>query len=140
MPTMDDIRRGGTPFDAFLYAAVGEDRNGNTVTVLSALARLGLEPWQAASELAALTGEEARNRLDGLLTRLRDVPALGQDHAAIARRLIALLPNAAAVAAGGATQRAVPAGRLGTGVVIALLMLFVYLVYTLLLGPSGAGG
>ena len=44
MPTMDDMLLGETPLDPVLYATVGEDRNGNLVTVLSTLARLGLEP------------------------------------------------------------------------------------------------
>ncbi len=35
-------------FDRFLLAFVGEDRKGNAVTVLSALARLELEPWEEA--------------------------------------------------------------------------------------------
>jgi hypothetical protein len=33
-------------FERFLYASVGEDRNGYVVTVLSTLARLGLDPWK----------------------------------------------------------------------------------------------
>lgn len=139
MPTMDDIRQGGTPFDPFLYAAVGEDRNGNTVTVLSTLARLGLEPWDAAAELAALTRAEARSRLDGLLARFRDVPALGQDHAAITQRLIDLLPRAAGRHSGRLTERVAQAGGMGIGPLLAILMLVLYLIHTLLLGSDGAG-
>ena len=139
MPTMDDIRRGGTPFDPFLYAIVGEDRNGNTVTVLSTLARLGLEPWDAAAELAGLTRAEARSRLDGLLARFRDVPALGQDHAAITRRLIDLLPEAAGRHAGRLTERVAQAGGMGAGPLFALLVLILYLIYALFLGSVGAG-
>ena len=44
----------GSDFDAFLQAELGEDRNGVAVTVLSALARVGLEPWTEAKELARL--------------------------------------------------------------------------------------
>ncbi|MCC5985238.1 MAG: hypothetical protein JJU42_12825 [Rhodobacteraceae bacterium] len=139
MPTMDDMRQGGTPFDPFLYAAVGEDRNGNTVTVLSTLARLGLEPWEAAAELAGLTQAEARSRLDGLLARFRDVPALVQDHAAISQRLIDLLPKTAGLRAGRATERLMPAGRIGIGPVLAIGVLILYLIQTLFLGSDGAG-
>ncbi|MGY6634850.1 MAG: hypothetical protein ACXIU8_14075 [Alkalilacustris sp.] len=139
MPTMDDIRRGGTPFDAFLYAGVGEDRNGNSVTVLSTLARLGLEPWDAAAELAGLTRAEARSRLGGLLTRFRDVPALAQDHAATTRRLIELLPTATAIRAGPLTGRLMPAGRIGLGTILTVLMLVLYLIHALFLGSNGAG-
>jgi len=102
MTTLDQMRQGGTPFDAFLYAPLGEDRNGQTVSVLSALARLGLEPWEAASDLAGLNLAEARSRLDALLVRFGDVPVLAQDHAAIARRLVDLLP-----------RPDTPAGRMG---------------------------
>ncbi|MGY6633191.1 MAG: hypothetical protein ACXIU8_05545 [Alkalilacustris sp.] len=136
---MDDIRQGGTPFDPFLYAAVGEDRNGNTVTVLSTLARLGLEPWDAAAELAALTRAEARSRLDGLLTRFRDVPALGQDQSAITQRLIDLLPKAAGHHGGGVTERVVQAGGMGIGPILVVLLLILYLIHTLFLGSDGAG-
>ncbi|MGY6411749.1 MAG: hypothetical protein ACXIUV_12105 [Alkalilacustris sp.] len=139
MPTMDDIRQGGTPFDPFLYAAVGEDRNGNTVTVLSTLVRLGLEPWDAAAELAALTRVEARSRLEGLLARFRDVPALAQDHGATTQRLIDLLPKATGIRAGRTTERRMPAGRLGVGSVLAVLMLVLYLIHALVLGADGAG-
>ncbi|GAA0307007.1 hypothetical protein [Rhodovulum strictum] len=143
MPTMDEMRQGGTPFDPFLYAAVGEDRNGNTVTVLSTLARLGLEPWDAASDLASLTRDEARSRLGGLLARFRDVPALGQDHAAITQRLIDLLPRTAGRRVGRTTERTAertaPAGAGGIGTILAVLMLILYLINMLFLGSDGAG-
>jgi hypothetical protein len=139
MPTMDEMRHGGTPFDPFLYATVGEDRNGNAVTVLSTLARLGLEPWEAAAELAGLTRAEAGIRLDGLLARFRDVPALTQHHAAITQRLIELLPGTAGRRAGGATEKAGPVGRWGIGPMIAILMLVLVLVRSLLMGPDGTG-
>lgn len=143
MPTMDEMRQGGTPFDPFLYAAVGEDRNGNTVTVLSTLARLGLEPWEAASDLASLTRDEARSRLGGLLARFRDVPALGQDHAAITQRLIDLLPRTAGRRVGRTTERTAertaPAGAGGIGTILAVLMLILYLINMLFLGSDGAG-
>ena len=139
MPSMDDMRLGGTPLDPFLYAAVGEDRNGNTVTMLSTLARLGLEPWDTAANLAELAPEEARTRLGDLLARFRDVPALGRDHAAITLRLIELLPIATARRAGGTLERPAPAGAMGPGSILALLMLILYLVQALFLGSDGAG-
>jgi len=139
MPTMDDIRQGETPFDPFLYAAVGEDRNGNPVTVLSTLARLGLEPWDAAADLASLTRAEARTRLGGMLARFGDVPALGRDHAAITLRLIELLPKATGRTAGRAMRRPAPSGAIGIGPILAILMLILYLVHTLFLGSDGAG-
>ena len=39
----------GREFQAFLYAPIGEEENGTTLSVLSALARLGLDPWKQAN-------------------------------------------------------------------------------------------
>lgn len=80
-------------FDRFLHASVGEDRNGSGVTVLSTLARLGLDPWCETAELAMSGREAARARLGLLLSRFRDVPSLGQDHGTVARELSLLLPE-----------------------------------------------
>jgi hypothetical protein len=77
MPTVSEIRRLGTLFDPFLHATVGNDRNNNPVTMLSTLARLGLEPWDAASDLAALPQEVARERLDGMLAEFAMCPRSG---------------------------------------------------------------
>ncbi|MGB3315283.1 MAG: hypothetical protein WBB85_12785 [Albidovulum sp.] len=49
-------------FEQFLYASVGEDRNGYAVTVLSALARLVLDPWKETAELVTLGRDAARAR------------------------------------------------------------------------------
>ena len=83
----------GTDFDRFLYARVGEDRNGMDVTVLSMLARLGFDSWQEASELDALSADAARRRLSSILMRFQDVPALLRDHDSIAQELTGLLPD-----------------------------------------------
>ena len=59
------------------------------------LARLGVDPWREAEELAELPEEAARNRLEALTKRFSDVPSLPLDHRAIVARLIALLPHRA---------------------------------------------
>ena len=84
-------------FDRFLFAPVGEDANGMRVSVLSALARRGVDPWQEAQDLAGLPTDSAGQRLDTLIAALPDVPALALDHRAVATRLIALLPGAVSV-------------------------------------------
>lgn len=123
MPTLEDLRSGGTVFDPFLYAQIGTDRNNNSVTVVSVLARLGLEPWDAAAELAALHKDEARARLAILLGGCRDVPALAVDKGAIAARLAALLPETAptASAADPATQRE---AWIYAGIIMVILAVF----------------
>ncbi len=83
----------GHEFERFLYAYVGEDRNGSVVTVLSALARLDLDPWSEAAELSAMGREGASSRLGALLSRFHDVPALGRDHLSVAQELARFLPE-----------------------------------------------
>lgn len=103
-------------FEPFLYASVGEDMRGSPVTVLSALARLNLDPWAEAAELASLGRETAATRFGTRLSRVRDVPALGQTHGRVGRELIHLLPERAARFAGSgpaSTDR----GRLTPGAV-----------------------
>ena len=93
MPVSDVLRPDGSSFDPFLFAEVGKDGAGATVTVLSALARLGLEPWTEASALALLGRDAAQVRLQAHLASFRDVPALGDESGNVATRLVALLPK-----------------------------------------------
>jgi hypothetical protein len=82
-------------FDAFLFALIGNDRNDMPLSVLSALARLDLDPWQEAGQLARLPGDRARQRLASLIAELPDGTTAPGDLATIAARLIALLPRQA---------------------------------------------
>ena len=59
-------------FNEFLFAPIGEDRNGMLVSVLSALARLDVDPWLEAAKLAQLPGETATRRLASLIGSLND--------------------------------------------------------------------
>ena len=83
----------GAEFNDFLFAPIGEDRNGVLVSVLSGLARLDVDPWQEAADLAQLPGETATQRLASLIGALRDGDPSYLDPRTIAMRLIALLPN-----------------------------------------------
>jgi hypothetical protein len=80
-------------FDDFLYAAIGADRNESPLSVLSALARLNLDPWQEAAELSHLPKGIAAARLERLIARLPRGRWDETDLGAIADRLIALLPS-----------------------------------------------
>lgn len=81
--------------NAFLYADVGTEQNDMTLRVMSALARLGMDPWTEAERLANLPTEEA---VDGL-TRVVSAALHGAlsaprtDAESIARRLTSLLPD-----------------------------------------------
>ena len=83
-------------FDDFLFASIGEDRNGMLLSVVSALARLDVDPWQEAANLAQLPGITATRRLASLIAALPDrSSSVHLDHGAIAARLIARLPHRA---------------------------------------------
>jgi hypothetical protein len=82
----------GREFDKFLYASVGDDNNGMPLTVLSALARVDVDPWEEASKLTQLPQESAVTQLASLLGALRNPPVAGLDPARIAAPLITLLP------------------------------------------------
>jgi hypothetical protein len=85
----------GSEFDDFLLAPIGEDRNGMLLSVLSALARLDVDPWQEATTLAKLPAETATQRLASLIAVLPDGPSPYLETETIAARLIALLPRRA---------------------------------------------
>jgi hypothetical protein len=87
-------------FDDFLYAAIGADRNESPLSVLSALARLDLDPWREAAELSQLPKGVAAARLERLIARLPRGRGDEADLGAVADRLIALLPSLPRTAAG----------------------------------------
>jgi hypothetical protein len=80
-------------FEAFLFAPIGEQRNGVMLSVLSGLSRLDVDPWDDAERLALLPENRA---IDALSNRIAQLP-LGMwqasDTRAIAARLVALLPK-----------------------------------------------
>jgi hypothetical protein len=85
----------GSKFDTFLFAPIGEDRNGMQLSVLSALARRDIDPWQEAAELARLPGKTATERLALLIAPLPDGPSSQLDPGTVAGRLIEHLPGRA---------------------------------------------
>ncbi len=125
-------------FDRFLHASVGEDRKGNGVTVLSALARLNLDPWQEAREIASLGREAAGARLGALLSRVRDVPALELDGGVVARELAGLLPDRASQAAVGAASGA-KGWTVSTGLIWTLVAVLFLAAQLLFAGSPGSG-
>jgi hypothetical protein len=80
-------------FDDFLFALIGDDRNDMPLSVLSALARLDIDPWLEAAELARLPRETATQRLASSIAALPHGSTAHLEHGTIAARLIALLPH-----------------------------------------------
>lgn len=125
-------------FERFLYASVGEDRAGGSVSVLSVLARLNLDPWVEAAELAALGRNAAGARLSLLLSRCREVPQLGQTHQAVAQDLMRLLPERKTRL--HPSRDAKPgAVTLSWGTVLTLLLLAYMLIRIVFAGAPGSG-
>ncbi|KRS12700.1 hypothetical protein XM53_08900 [Roseovarius atlanticus] len=127
-------------FERFLYASVGEDRNGYVVTVLSTFARLDLDPWMETAELVRLKRDAAQKRLGTLLARFRDVPTLASDHDSVARDLSQLLPEGPV---SGYTTRATSIAADAhpglSGVIWVVLSIVFVILPMLILAGSGAG-
>jgi hypothetical protein len=83
----------GSEFDNFLLAPIGDDNNGMLLSVLSALARLDVNPWEEAAALARLPADAATRKLASLVAALPTGPSARPDSATIAARLISLLPR-----------------------------------------------
>jgi hypothetical protein len=76
----------------FLFAPVAEEQNGVTLSVLSGLTRLGLDPWEEAARLTPLPKVRAAEALATLIARLPIDRTPAFDDLAISRRLVELLP------------------------------------------------
>lgn len=77
----------GPEYEPFLYAVVCDEANGAPLTMVSAIARSGADPWQEAARIARLPKSAAFEAL------VRLIPNRGDDETkAIAKRLLALLP------------------------------------------------
>lgn len=87
--------------DGFLYATVFEERDEMPVKVISALARLDLDPWSEAADLAGMSAGGATSRLSDLLAGVLNSPSSQMECSTTAARLIALLPQPATMSASG---------------------------------------
>jgi hypothetical protein len=98
--------------DDFLFAVVGEQGNGVGMTVVSLLARLGVDPWEEARRLSELSRPAAAHRLAPMIGRVPGRAWPPDAAQSIAERLVALLPDpqgiAASVVAPDATARPRP--------------------------------
>jgi hypothetical protein len=125
-------------FNDFLFATVCEEPNDMPLSVISALARLDLDPWAEAAELARMPADGAARRLSSLLAGVASVPATPPDRATIAVRLVALLP-AAAKAEGSHTAAGVPTGAPVSAPGIMCLFFLAWMIASLLMGNLAPG-
>jgi len=79
--------------DRFLFATVEDELDGIPLSVISALTRLGLDPWQEAGRLSSLSNREAVEQLARLIMELPGLFRPLAEAREIADRLIQLLPR-----------------------------------------------
>lgn len=98
---------GHSEFNDFLFASVGEEKNGLPLTVLSALARLGLDPWREAARLSELTKGAATSALAAVIATLPEGDWKASDSRSIAVRLVDRLPKHVSPTAKSAQGRSI---------------------------------
>lgn len=89
---------GHSAYNDFLFGSLGQDAAGTEVTVLSALSRLGIDPWQEAARLAVLPREAAAEALAATILRLPDRTEPAGEAVTTAARLVSHLPKGAVAA------------------------------------------
>ncbi len=100
---------GHSEYNAFLFAAVGEEKVGLPLTVLTALTRLGFDPWREAARLSDLPRETAARVFAVTIAMLPEGDWKASESEAIAVRLVNRLPGRSA-----AVIPSVVAGRGGS--------------------------
>jgi hypothetical protein len=86
-------------FNDFLFAPIGDEGTGMTLSVFSALARLDIDPWREAARLADLPKETAIQAFTPTIANLRGGQWMPANAREIATRLIAFLPQRGATVA-----------------------------------------
>jgi hypothetical protein len=82
----------GPEYNDFLFASIGADATGTYLTVVSALARLDLDPWAEAAKFSRMPKTLANQKLIELISNFSEIPTVSVDSVEIAVRLTALLP------------------------------------------------
>jgi hypothetical protein len=125
-------------FNAFLRSALWLDRDETPLSVLSALARLDVDPWEEAAQLAALPEPSASARLAAMLANLPGGPTIRRDLDAICVRSVSLL----SCPAGPARSSDAAASNLGarSGAFLFLVLGTWMMALTLMAAQGPAGG
>ncbi len=84
---------GHSEYNAFLFAALGEEKTGMQLTDLTALIRLGFDPWQEAARLSGLSKAAAVQALMAAMARLPEGDWNASALPEIAARLVGSLPG-----------------------------------------------
>jgi hypothetical protein len=112
----------------FLFAQIGEEASGAPLSVLSALTRLGADPWAEGARLSDLPRDVAARSLVPTIAMFPEATRGGSDVLKLAERLAALLPQRALdpatqlIVRGGRWRIGLPRGRsLGIALLLTLL-------------------
>ncbi len=84
-------------YDAFLFAPIVDESGVMRLSVLSALARMDVDPWEEAARLATLSTSDAERSLVSILDLFPGHPPSSPETDVLAARLVALLPKARVV-------------------------------------------
>jgi hypothetical protein len=95
---------GNSELNDFLFASIGEEQSGLKLTVLSAFARLDLDPWSEAGRLSKLPKEAAINALAAMIAACPGGDRNLEDSQKIAVRLVNFLPRSGSVPASSPTR------------------------------------
>ena len=80
-------------YDHFLFAPICEEANGMQLSVLSALARIDVDPWEEANRLAAMPKAIAERTLVSTIDQVLGKSWKPSETEVIAARLVQLLPH-----------------------------------------------
>jgi len=89
----ESFRRLRPDLDKFLFAEVGDETDGMPLSVISALTRLGLDPWQEAGRLSSLGNLEAVEQFARLIAEIPGNSRPSREAREIASGLVPLLPK-----------------------------------------------
>jgi len=116
----------------FLFAPVWNEKSGIPLSILSALARLGMDPWKEAARLADMPRVGAASALAAILARLPSSDEELPDYDKLSQDLVQFLPEGGSKPSTDGQGK----GRIGSGMMSARvqnLLLAVALVVALIL-------
>jgi hypothetical protein len=125
MGDVSDYKTNDSIYEPFLFTEIGEQENGMPLSMVSALTRLGLDPWDEARRLAGLPAAAATAAVSDLIKR---TSAHATELPKLSARMAALLTRPAPVAARVVGLPGVPSWLLEGRWLAALLVIGVLIV------------
>jgi hypothetical protein len=80
-------------YDDFLFAVICEDSNGTQLSVISALTRVDVDPWEEAARLEKMAGTLAQKHLVSVRDKTSGQNWSISQTEVVASKLVALLPS-----------------------------------------------